>query len=250
MDRRGQISKKQARMVTRAKNTYGRDYPLPYVTKIVLPKGSLLIKKVDSVTREPLSGVRFYVTDSSGAVIGNANGHFTTDSSGTVLIDGLTPGKSIVAKEVQAKDGYLLDDTPQTIVIRSGDTVTLEFQNQPKGSLLIEKRDAVTGNPMPRVVFSITKADGSPVENEGGMQSSNGQFTTDSNGQILLSGLNPGTYIVTEVRTVSGYVLDSTAHTVALREGAAETLTLTNRPKGILIVQKFDSVTKRPLPGA
>ena len=39
------------------------------------PKGSLLILK-KSDTGEPLSDVEFFVTDSTGAVIGDANGKF------------------------------------------------------------------------------------------------------------------------------------------------------------------------------
>ena len=103
------------------------------------PKGSLLIKKIDASTREPLSDVQFFVTESNGTVVGDSNGYFTTDSAGTILIEGIDPGTTLVAKETIAKEGYLLDDTPQTAEIKAGQTVTLEFRNQPKGSLVINK---------------------------------------------------------------------------------------------------------------
>ena len=48
--------------------------------------GSLLIKKVDSVTGEPLSDVQFFITDSDGSVVGNSNGYFTTARAGTILV--------------------------------------------------------------------------------------------------------------------------------------------------------------------
>ena len=214
------------------------------------PTGSLLIKKIDSVTREPLSGVRFFVTDSSGEVIGSGNGYYTTDSAGSILIDGLIPGTSVVAKEVQARDGYILDDTPQTIKIRSGQTVTLEYRNQPKGSLIVVKKDSVTGQYLQGVVFSVKNSAGEYVGNAGGSVTSNGRYVTDSNGQIILTGLNPDTYVVTEEETISGYILDSTPHSIVVREGDTQTLTLTNKPKGNLVIQKFDNVTKLPLPGA
>ena len=214
------------------------------------PTGSLLIKKIDSVTREPLSGVRFFVTDSSGEVIGSGNGYYTTDSAGSILIDGLIPGTSVVAKEVQARDGYILDDTPQTIKIRSGQTVTLEYRNQPKGSLIVVKKDSVTGQYLQGVVFSVKNSAGEYVGNAGGSVTSNGRYVTDSNGQIILTGLNPDTYVVTEEETISGYILDSTPHSIVVREGDTQTLTLTNKPKGNLVIQKFDNVTKLPLAGA
>ena len=49
------------------------------------------------------------------------------------------PGTTLVVRETRAKPGYLLDDTPQTIQIKAGQTVTLEFRNQPLGNLIIEK---------------------------------------------------------------------------------------------------------------
>ena len=65
------------------------------------PKGALLIKKIDSVSREPLSDVEFFVTTSDGTVVGNANGKFVTDSAGTVLIENIDPGMTLVVKETR-----------------------------------------------------------------------------------------------------------------------------------------------------
>ena len=76
------------------------------------PKGAVLLVKKDALTGKPLADVEFTVTDSSGALLGNANGKFTTDASGSVLIDGLNPGVTVVAKESRAISGYILDDTP------------------------------------------------------------------------------------------------------------------------------------------
>lgn len=132
------------------------------------PKGSLLIKKIDSKTHKPLSDVQFFVTESDGTVVGDGNGYFTTDSQGTILIEGIDPGTTLVVKETIAKDGYLLDDTPQTAKIQAGQTVTLEFRNQPKGNLIINKLDSVTKAPLEGVEFELTYSDGSYVDAEGG----------------------------------------------------------------------------------
>ena len=172
------------------------------------PKGSLLIRKIDSVTHAPLSDVQFFVTDSSGAVVGNGNGYFTTDSAGSILIENIAPGTTLVAKETIAKSGYLLDDTPQTAQIKAGQTVTLEFRNQPLGNLIIHKlSSADKKTPLEGVQFKITYSDGSFVDAEGGKQSSNGLYWTDKNGQIILSDL-AGTVIVTEVQSIPGYTID------------------------------------------
>ena len=98
--------------------------------------GSLLVKKVDSITGEPLSDIQFFITTSDGAVVGNGNGYFTTDSAGTILVSDIMPGTTLVVKETRTRPGYILDDMPQTVKIESNETKTLEFRNQPTGSLL------------------------------------------------------------------------------------------------------------------
>ena len=213
------------------------------------PKGSLLIKKIDSVTREPLSDVKFFVTTSDGTVVGNANGYFTTDSAGSILIENINPGTTLVAKETTAKPGYVLDDTPQTARIKAGETVSLEFRNQPKGTLVIVKKDAVSGTPLKGVQFTITTSNGSFVPDAEGQISSNGIYYTDAAGQIVLKDLAPDTYVVKETTSLPGYVLDSTPQTVVVNSNDTQTLTFTNMPKGGLVIVKKDAVTGKPLEG-
>ena len=213
------------------------------------PKGSLLIKKIDSVTREPLSDVKFFVTTSDGTVVGNANGYFTTDSAGSILIENINPGTTLVAKETTAKPGYVLDDTPQTARIKAGETVSLEFRNQPKGTLVIVKKDAVSGTPLKGVQFTITTSNGSFVPDTEGQISSNGIYYTDAAGQIVLKDLAPDTYVVKETASLPGYVLDSTPQTVVVNSNDTQTLTFTNMPKGGLVIVKKDAVTGKPLEG-
>ena len=67
-----------------------------------------------------------------------------TDSAGTIRIDDLTPGMTVIAREVRAKDGYILDDTPQSIKIKRNAVMTLEFRNQPKGGVFCNLPDGVT----------------------------------------------------------------------------------------------------------
>lgn len=213
------------------------------------PKGALLVKKIDSVTHEPLSDVEFMVTTSDGTVVGDANGKFVTDSAGSFTVSGITPGTVLVVKETRAKAGYLLDDAPQTATIKAGQTVTLEFRNQPQGSLIINKlSSADKKTPLEGVLFQITYSDGSYVDN--GALSSKGLYRTDKNGQIILSGIT-GTVIVTEVETIKGYRTDdaSRSQTIEVRANDTQQLWFYNTPISGILIHKISSVDGKAIPG-
>ena len=217
------------------------------------PLGSLLITKVsDDEKREPLSDVEFLLTDSSGNFIGTNNGRYVTNSAGEILVEGLTPGTTVVAREVRAKPGYLLDDSPQYALIRSGETVGLEFRNAPAGNLVIVKRSSSgTHEPLEGVEFKITYADGSYVPDENGQLSSNGLYYTDREGKITLSGV-VGTIVATETASIPGYTIDEATRTqtVVVHPNDTQTLYVYNEPETTLVLEKFIKGTDRePLAG-
>ena len=211
------------------------------------PLGSLLITKVsDDEKREPLSDVEFLLTDSSGNFIGTNNGRYVTNSAGEILVEGLTPGTTVVAREVRAKPGYLLDDSPQYALIRSGETVGLEFRNAPAGNLVIVKRSSSgTHEPLEGVEFKITYADGSYLLDEGGKLSSNGLYWTNEEGQIVLSGIT-GTVVVTEVESIPGYTIDpdTQSQTVVVNPDDTQELWFYNTPVGGVELIKVSSADK------
>ena len=242
-----EISAPDGYVITDATETVylsGKDQDVITVTFGNDKMGSLLIVKKDAVTGAPISDVEFFITDSDGSVIGNANGKYVTDSAGTIRIDGLTPGMTVIAREVRAKDGYILDDTPQSIKIKRNAVMTLEFRNQPKGGVLVKKVDAVTNAPISDVEFLVTDSDGNLIGN------ANGKFVTDSAGAFTITDVAPGTtLIIKETRAKAGYILDDTPQTVKVKSDEVTTLEFRNQPKGNLIIVKQDSVTKEPLEG-
>lgn len=242
-----EISAPDGYVITDATETVylsGKDQDVITVTFGNDKMGSLLIVKKDAVTGVPISDVKFLITDSDGSVIGNANGKYVTDSAGTIRIDSLTPGMTVIAKEVRAKDGYILDDTPQSVKIKRNSVMTLEFRNQPKGGVLVKKVDAVTNAPISDVEFLVTDSDGNLIGN------ANGKFVTDSAGTFTITDIIPDTtLIIKETRTKDGYILDDTPQTVKVKSNEVVTVEFRNQPKGNLIVVKQDSVTKAPLEG-
>ena len=240
-----EISAPDGYVITDAAETVylsGKDQDVITVTFGNDKMGSLLIVKKDAVTGAPISDVEFFITDSDGSVIGNANGKYVTDSAGTIRIDGLTPGMTVIAREVRTKDGYILDDTPQSIKIKRNAVMTLEFRNQPNGGVLVKKVDAVTNAPISDVEFLVTDSDGNLIGN------SNGKFVTDSAGTFTITDIAPGTtLVIKETRAKAGYILDDTPQTVKVKSNEVVTVEFRNQPKGGVLVKKVDAATNEPI---
>jgi len=219
-----------------------------------IPKTTLTIEKVleTETGDQPLKGVTFLVTDSSGAVVGNSNGEFITDENGRIVISNLEPGMTITAKEIKVPGGVVLDSTPKSIEIKGGEGgQTLRFVNKKAGNLIINKVDGIDKHPLSGVRFKITYADGSNVDQNGGTTSTNGIYTTDSNGQIKISGI-VGTVIITEIETIDGYYIkeENRTQTVQINANDTQTVTVYNVPTQALVIQKFETGSKdKPLAG-
>ena len=221
------------------------------------PDGILLIRKVcatnPSVT---LQNAEFKIAYADGTLIGDSNGIYRSDENGEIRIPGLKPGKSVVVTEVRAPAGFILDTQSQTIQIQAGKTVSLTFKNQPKGSLIIQKRDSQTNEVLPGAEFRITTAAGCEVGLDGVIGTStltqNGIFTTDAQGEIKITNLAPGAYVINEIKAPDGgYVIDTPSTNVVIGQGGdTQTVVIKNTRKGGLIIEKYDSVTKQPLSGA
>ena len=178
---------------------------------------------------KPVPGTEFTVKDGNGTVLGR----YTTGKDGTVTVTGLVPGSTVVVTETKVPDGYVLNPTPQTIIVKNGSNSVnsgtvggttngntggstnvgggtnggndLTFENDPKTRLVIEKYITGTTTPLKGVTFLVTESNGQVLG------SANGEYTTDENGRIVIEGLEPGVTIVAkEIRTLDGYLLDGT----------------------------------------
>ena len=219
------------------------------------PDGILLIRKVCSVNPSvTLANAEFKITYADGTLIGDSNGIFRTDEHGEIRVPGLKPGKSVIVTETKAPDGYIIDTQSQTVQIKEGRTVSLTFKNQPKGKLIIQKRDSATGQPLPGAEFRVTTAAGCEVGLDGVIGTAtltqNGIFTTDGQGEITITNLAPGAYVLTEIKAPTGYVMDRVSTNVVIgKNGDTQTVIVKNSKAGTLVIDKRDSLTGKPLQG-
>ena len=112
------------------------------------------------------------------------------------------------------------------------------FTNSVQPSLHLIKLSA-DGSRLAGVTFRIAKIeDGSRYLDR----------TTDENGEILISGLEPGVYSVKELDTTSDHISDPVERHVELFPGKTSTIILENDIRPNLTVVKRDADTGEPVP--
>ena len=221
----------------------GENAPLTFYNK---PLCNLTILKRDALTKKPLAKAEFIVKDSEGKPIGTDNGRFVTGSDGTVTITALNPNATIIVSEDKAPIGYIKEETPKTIVVRSGVPNSLTFDNEPSTTLVIHKYIEGTENePLSGVAFKVVDGSGAAVGPDDGV------YYTDKAGEIVLNGLEPGTTVVArEIKSVDGFVLDGTPQDILIKAGTVQNLTFWNKRQGALIINKLSSLDRKtPLEG-
>lgn len=153
-------------------------------------KSEIQITKVDSETNQPLEGVKFSITYEDGCIF-----KFTTDENGIANCKGLHQGKARI-KEIETKDGYILDEQEQEIKLGYGEHVWLTFYNDPKkGEISVNKVDKDDENiKLEGVEFDIIDESGNVIQH----------LITDSDGKASAK-VNIGNYKIRETKTKQEY---------------------------------------------
>ena len=210
---------------------FGQAYELEFTNT---PQSPIYIQKVDD-KGNALMGAKFKITTMNGSMVAQV----TTGLTGYAIVPYVQPGWYVV-EEIQAPEGYILNNTPVNVEVKSGRPAQVEFVNVAKPGLRILKLDADTQNPLVGARFKVAKASGELV----------GEYTTDINGLIQLTDLAAGAYVVTELRAPDGYILDLTPHTVNLEPGKTVGIEAYNTAKPGLQLIKKDVITGLPVGGA
>lgn len=210
---------------------YGKTYTLEFTNKKMT---SLVVKKVDSVTGEPLVGAKFLVEKQNGEHVGE----YTTDNTGTILLPTLDPDWYVV-RETKAPEGYILDETPKTVEVKTNVPTVVTFENKPLSGIKIVKTDSETGEPLEGVSFAVSKMNGEKI----------GTFKTDKEGMIYISDLEDGYYTITETEGLEGYHWDKEPKTVEVKSGKQTIVEVENQPYSGLVIEKINSRTGDPIEG-
>ena len=208
---------------------YGKTYTVEFTNR---KKASLIIKKVDDVTGAPLVGAKFLVEKQNGEHVGE----YTSDKTGTILVPAASPGWYLV-RETKAPEGYILDETPKTVEVKTNVPTVVTFSNKPLSGIKIIKTDSESGAPLQGVTFAVAKMNGEKI----------GNFKTGQDGTVYISNLSDGYYTVVETEGLEGYHWDKEPKTVEVKSGRQTILEVKNTPASSLLIVKTDMETGKPL---
>ncbi|QCC41692.1 TQXA domain-containing protein [Bacillus sp. DU-106] len=190
--------------------------------------GSLKIKKVGE-NGEVLAGAVFEVFFN---VNNESVGKITTGADGMAELNNLPIG-TYTLKEIKAPTGYVSDDKPQTIEVKTGETGAVQIvNNKVKGSIEIKKLSD-SGKILPNVEFTVFTEDGKEVK----------KVVTKENGIANVEGLTYGKYYFLETKTPNGYIGNKTKYPFEIKEHN-KTLTFTvenTEVKGSVKLLKVDN---------
>lgn len=165
--------------------------------------GTLRILKVDANTGEPLYGATFLLYDNKGNLLAER----TTDQNGLIVFGTSLQAGTYKLKEIEAPDGYVLDETIYTVKVKPDETTELKIENIPQtGQIQIVKvssaYNSVTkdkkGDALRGAVFEIYDEDLNLVD----------KIETDSRGIATSDQLPLGKYVIKEVQAPKYYFTD------------------------------------------
>ncbi|MGY4688530.1 SpaA isopeptide-forming pilin-related protein [Salibacterium sp. K-3] len=176
----------------------------------------VLTKTAANDTEEALEGAVFELQEADGDVVED---DLTSNEEGEIEVSDLEPG-SYQFVETEAPDGYLLDEEPVSFDIEEDEETTITIENeQMAGTATLTKVDSSDEEKRLRgAVFDLEEADGDIVEEN---------LTTDENGEITVSGLEPGDYQFVEQQAPDGYQLNEDPMDFTIEENQEEMVTLT-----------------------
>ena len=199
--------------------------------------GSLTLKKIDASTKQPIANVAFRLRSSDNSY----NETKITDANGLAIFENLTYGKYFYS-ETAAPEGYIFStDEIEIEISKNGQTIEPEpIENVGQGSLVINKTDISTGDPIANVSFKIRNANDEVIF----------EGKTDTNGNLTFQNLIYGKYTYQESDAPEGYIINEEKIPFEIKQnGEIIRANVKNTGTGKIILTKEDISTGEKLPG-
>jgi len=213
----------------------------------------VVIEKTDVTTSEALPGAAIEVYDESGMVVFAG----VTNNDGSIIIHELPVG-TYTWKEIVAPLGYTVNVAEFTFAIDEYGVVTgdTEITDEPT-ALTVKKINSYNNTPMPGVEFTLTDAEGKPVnitKTDEGWYIPGGNsatFAVGEDGTAEIRYLPVGDYTLTE-HTPAGFISKGTFELSITDENGTENpcgVVVYNEPT-VFKLYKVHAETEKPLTGA
>ena len=204
------------------------------------PTGTFTLVKKNADSTKALEGTKYRIWNDNGY-----DKEFTTDKDGKITVEGLELG-TYQYKEIQATNGYLLDTNTYSFELKYKDQNTRVIyanaqrtNKEPTGTFTLIKKNSDKTALIEGTKYRIWSDNGYDKE-----------FTTNSEGKIVVTGLKMGTYNYKEIQATNGYLLDTNTYSFELKYKDQNTSVIyanaerTNEePTGTISIVKRDSET-------
>ena len=208
-----------------------------------------------------IEGVKVGESDETlaGAVIGlfangeseftaeNALATVTAEKDGRFIFKDIEYGKYIVA-EIESPEGYILTDkTFPVSVSTDNEVITVKISNEKIKGNIEGIKVGESDEPLSGAVIGLFADGESDLTNRNAL----GTVTTDENGKFVFENVEYGKYIIAEIQPPEGYILTNQIYPVEISQNTQISITIVNvKIKGIVEIEKYDSLTDEKLSGA
>lgn len=159
----------------------------------------------------PINGGYFQIKNEKGKIVAEGK----TISNGKFEVGNITSGNYTI-QQIKAPDGYILNDEiykfnvtedGNIIDVNTKKEIKLEIKNE-KYKIEVSNNIFNTSTPIPGSIIGLYDENGKEISKQ----------TTDKNGKVVFSGINPGKYKYKQIEVPDGYVLNTTEYDCVLKE--------------------------------
>ena len=198
---------------------------------------------------EPLAGavIGLFANGESEFTAENALATVTTEKDGKFIFKDIVYGKYIVA-EIESPEGYILTEkTFPVSVSTDNEVITVKISNEKIKGNIEGIKVGESDEPLSGAVIGLFADGESDLTNRNAL----GTVTTDENGKFVFENVEYGKYIIAEIQPPEGYILTNQIYPVEISQNTQISITIVNvKIKGIVEIEKYDSLTDEKLSGA
>lgn len=213
-------------LVTAAQHTRINKGQISTLTFANRQKPFIIVENYIKGTNIPLEGSTFEVYAENGSRVSTG----VSDNHGQVVFPDLEPGVYTV-KNSAVPEGYNIVTPSITVTVTKAQAGRAVFTAAKQSSILIQKFDSETAEPLDGAIFQIRNAQGRVLEN----------VTTGADGCAVTGVLPVGKYFVQESFAPKGYVPDTTRKTVEVVDNSTCLANFTNTQKSSIVIYAYDT---------